>query len=90
MILVNQLLTAASLLSTVSSLLQVAPFVAVYKIVEELLLHAQSPAGIDRELITYWGVAALTALVAALLVDIFQTIYLSFAQPESGLDTTRL
>ncbi|NRQ55341.1 ABC transporter ATP-binding protein [Brevibacillus sp. HD1.4A] len=61
------LLTAASLLSTVSSLLQIAPFVAVYKIVEELLLHAQSPAGIDRELITYWGVAALVALVAALL-----------------------
>lgn len=27
---------------------------------------------------------------AALLVDIFQTIYLSFAQPESGLDTARL
>lgn len=61
------LLIAASIFSVLSSLLQIAPFVAVYKIVEELLRNAQSPAGIDRELVVYWGVVAFLALVGALL-----------------------
>ncbi|MCY9514824.1 ABC transporter ATP-binding protein [Paenibacillus apiarius] len=61
------LLTAASLFSILSSLLQIAPFIAVYNIIEELLRHAQQPASIDKEYILYWGIFALIALIAALL-----------------------
>jgi len=61
------LLLVAVLFSTISSLLQVAPFVAVYKIVEELFLHASHPANIDKDLILYWGVAALITLIGALI-----------------------
>ncbi|MBN3527038.1 ABC transporter ATP-binding protein [Paenibacillus apiarius] len=61
------LLTAASLFSILSSLLQIAPFIAVYNIIEELLRHALQPASIDKEYILYWGIFALIALIAALL-----------------------
>ncbi|MFB9275507.1 ABC transporter ATP-binding protein [Cohnella cellulosilytica] len=61
------LLIVAGIFSVVSSLLQMAPFVAVYKIVEELLTHARQPSGIDKDLILYWGIAALAALVAVLV-----------------------
>lgn len=61
------LLLTASLFSVLSSLLQIAPFVAVYKIVEELLKHAQHPAGMNKEVILFWGAAALIALIGALI-----------------------
>ncbi|WP_372638011.1 ABC transporter ATP-binding protein [Cohnella sp.] len=60
------LLIAASVFSVVSSLLQIAPFAAVYVIVEELLKHAGNPASLDKELLLQGGVAALVALAAAL------------------------
>lgn len=53
--------------SVASSLLQAVPFVAVYKIVEELLVHAQQPSGIDKSLIVYWGIVALVAWIAVLV-----------------------
>lgn len=61
------LLLAASFFSVLSSLLQIAPFIAVYKIVEELLKHAQQPAGIDKDLILQWGIVAFVALIAVLI-----------------------
>lgn len=61
------LLTVASLFSILSSLLQIAPFAAVYKIVEELLMHAQRMEGSDKDLILYWGIFAFLALIGALL-----------------------
>lgn len=61
------LLIAAGIFSVFSSLLQIAPFVAVYKIVEELLTHARQPAAIDKALILYWGVFAFAALIAVLV-----------------------
>ncbi|MDF2922806.1 MAG: transporter ATP-binding protein [Paenibacillaceae bacterium] len=61
------LLIAAGFFSTLSSLLQIAPFVAVYKIMEELLRHAGDSAGIDKGLITDWGIAAFAALILSLL-----------------------
>lgn len=61
------LLSVAVIFSTISSLLQVAPFVAVYRIVQELFLHANDPAGIDKSLIMYSGLAALAALIGALI-----------------------
>ncbi|MBG9564832.1 transporter [Brevibacillus agri] len=81
------LLIAASIFSVLSSLLQIAPFVAVYKIVEELLRNAQSPADIDRELVVYWGVVAFLALVGALLALYVGLMCSPFAQPEQGLIT---
>lgn len=60
------LLLVASLFSVVSSLLQIAPFIAIYKIVEELLTHARHPASIDNDLILNWGLIALIALIAVL------------------------
>lgn len=61
------LLIVAGIFSVLSSLLQIAPFIAVYKIVEELLTHAREPSGIDKDLILYWGIAAFIALVAVLV-----------------------
>lgn len=61
------LLITASLFSILSSLLQIAPFVAVYKIIEELLRNARTPASIDKELIMLWGIIAFAALAAALI-----------------------
>ncbi|MBP1989390.1 ABC transporter ATP-binding protein [Paenibacillus eucommiae] len=61
------LLTVASIFSIFSSLFQIVPFVAVYKIVEELLNHAQSPGSIDKEIILYWGAIAFMAWIGALV-----------------------
>ncbi|RED60535.1 ABC transporter ATP-binding protein [Cohnella phaseoli] len=61
------LLIAACVFSVLSSVLQIAPFAAVYVIVEELLKHAGDPASMDKGLLLYWGVVALTALAAALV-----------------------
>ncbi|WP_139990609.1 ABC transporter ATP-binding protein [Paenibacillus paridis] len=61
------LLSVAVIFSTISSLLQVAPFVAVYQIVQELFLHANDSAGMDKSLIMYWGLASLAALIGALI-----------------------
>ncbi|SDG11121.1 ATP-binding cassette, subfamily B [Fontibacillus panacisegetis] len=61
------LLIVASVFSTLSSLLQIVPFFAVFKIIEELLMHAQNAAGINKELIIHWGMWAFLALVGALI-----------------------
>ncbi|WP_372632328.1 ABC transporter ATP-binding protein [Cohnella sp.] len=66
------LLLTAGLFSAVSSVLQIAPFLAVYRIIEELLMHAGDPAGVDKDLILFWGLAALVALIAVLA-----TLYIS-------------
>lgn len=60
------LLAAACLFAILSSLLQLAPFVAVYKIVAELLRHARTPGSVDQQLLLFWGVWALVALLGAL------------------------
>lgn len=61
------LLITASIFSTLSSLLQIVPFVGVYKIVEELLTHAGQPSAMDRDLLIYWGIVAFVALIAGLI-----------------------
>lgn len=66
------LLVAASILSALSSLLQLVPFVSVYRIVEELMLHARTPAAIDGGLIVRWGWIALSGLGINLI-----TLYIS-------------
>ncbi|RAV05570.1 ABC transporter ATP-binding protein [Paenibacillus sp. YN15] len=62
------LLIAAGIFSALASLLQVAPFVAVYKIVEELFRHAGDYAGVDKGLVTFWGIAALGTLILSLVM----------------------
>ncbi|MFC6650739.1 hypothetical protein [Paenibacillus rhizoplanae] len=49
------LLVTASFFSVLSSFLQLAPFVAVYKIIEELLIHAGQPSEIDKDVLLFWG-----------------------------------
>ncbi|GBF74950.1 ABC transporter ATP-binding protein [Paenibacillus sp. 598K] len=61
------LLLVASCFSVLSSVLQLVPFVAVYRIVEELLRHAQQPEAIDGALIMRWGWLALGGLGASLI-----------------------
>ncbi|MEK4527074.1 ABC transporter ATP-binding protein [Paenibacillus sp. BGI2013] len=61
------LLITASIFSTLSSLLQIVPFVGVYKIVEELLTHAGQPSAMDKDLLIYWGIVAFVALIAGLV-----------------------
>ncbi|MFS0855973.1 ABC transporter ATP-binding protein [Paenibacillus taichungensis] len=61
------LLISASIFSILSSLLQMVPFIGVYKIVEELLIHAREPSGLDRDLLMYWGFVSFGALIAGLI-----------------------
>ncbi|WP_059049374.1 ABC transporter ATP-binding protein [Paenibacillus senegalimassiliensis] len=61
------LLITASVFSVISSLLQIAPFVAIYKIIEELLLHARDPMNVDKDLILFWGMTTFVALLASLI-----------------------
>ncbi|MCL6661986.1 hypothetical protein ACMX2M_07025 [Paenibacillus polymyxa] len=49
------LLITASIFSTLSRLLQIVPFVGVYKIVEELLTHTSQLSAMDKDLLIYWG-----------------------------------
>ncbi|WP_413379073.1 ABC transporter ATP-binding protein [Paenibacillus taichungensis] len=61
------LLITASIFSVLSSLLQMVPFIGVYKIVEELLIHAREPSALDRDLLMYWGFVSFGALIAGLI-----------------------
>ncbi|MBD2845346.1 ABC transporter ATP-binding protein [Paenibacillus sp. IB182496] len=61
------LLLAAAVLSVCSGVLQLAPFVAVYQIIKEMLQQAQAPAAIGAEALLRWGVLAFVAMLASLL-----------------------
>lgn len=61
------MLITAGIFSGTASLLQIVPFVAVYKIIEAFLSHAGSPEGIDKDLLTYWGLVAFGSLILSLL-----------------------
>lgn len=60
------LLIAASLLSIVSGLLQIVPFIVVYRIVDQVFRAAGQPEALDGPALTRLGFAALAALAAAL------------------------
>lgn len=62
------LLAAAGAFSVLSSLLRLIPFVAVYRIVAELLANAQHIADIDRGAILYWGLATFAGLIVVLIL----------------------
>lgn len=61
------LLTTAVVFSVASTVLQFAPFLAVYAIVAELLRHVDTPGQADYALVQQWGLYALVFLVGALV-----------------------
>jgi ATP-binding cassette, subfamily B, bacterial IrtA/YbtP len=61
------LLVLSGILSVISALLQLAPFVAVYIIVAEMLKNAATPELINYTLIKNWGIYAILFLVGALI-----------------------
>lgn len=61
------LLILGVVLSVISTLLQFAPFIAVYFIVAELLKNASTPELIDYVFIKQWGIYALLFLIGAIL-----------------------
>lgn len=61
------LLTIAGIFSVISSVLQIIPFIAVYNIVAELLMHAQDPGSMDKDLIIKWGIITLISLFGTLI-----------------------
>ncbi|UHA72704.1 ABC transporter ATP-binding protein [Paenibacillus sp. 481] len=61
------LLLVAALFSVFSSLLQIAPFWAIYNIIKELLWNAQHMDAINKDLLMYWGGMAFVSVIAALI-----------------------
>ena len=61
------LLLLACFFSIVSGILQIIPFVSVFKIVEEFFNKAQDPGLLDFDLVRRWGLIALLGLIAALV-----------------------
>lgn len=61
------LLVLSGIMSVISALLQLSPFVAVYIIVSEMLKNAATPELINYTLIKQWGIYAIFFLVAALI-----------------------
>ena len=61
------LLVLAGLLSAVSACCMLVPYWSVYRILNELLLHASDLGGIDREILIRWGWIAFGGLVVGLL-----------------------
>ncbi|UQZ80866.1 Iron import ATP-binding/permease protein IrtA [Paenibacillus konkukensis] len=62
------LLICSGILSALSALLMLLPYVSVYFILKELLEHAARPEAADGERMIRWGVAALLSLIGSLLM----------------------
>ncbi|EPY2305943.1 ABC transporter ATP-binding protein [Clostridium sporogenes] len=63
----KMLLVVSSVLSTLSAVMMLAPFLAVYKILEELLLNIKDLSGIDKSIMMQWGWIAFGCLIIGLL-----------------------
>lgn len=61
------LLSFACLFSIISGVLQIVPFIAVFKIIEACFKHATNPTLIDTNLIRSWGLYALLGLVLSIV-----------------------
>ncbi len=62
------LLIVSDVLSSLSAICMLIPYVSVYFILKELLEHAANPAAADGGLMIRWGVVALLGLLASLLM----------------------
>ena len=64
----RNLLVCSALLSTLSSLLQLVPFVSVYFILEEALLRRGNVASMRPDIVLYWAKAAGISMVVSLVL----------------------
>ncbi|MHA6482389.1 ABC transporter ATP-binding protein [Paenibacillus sp. strain BS8-2] len=62
------LLVAAGLSGAISAVAMLVPYTAVYMILRELLVHAADLTQVDKGLMIRWGIIALIAMLAALLL----------------------
>ncbi|MEK3723720.1 ABC transporter ATP-binding protein [Paenibacillus sp. FSL H8-0034] len=62
------LLLISCLLSSLSAMFMLVPYVSVYFILEELLKHASDPKFADGEWMIRWGVVALLGLLGSLVM----------------------
>ncbi|KZE75849.1 ABC transporter ATP-binding protein [Paenibacillus elgii] len=62
------LLIVSGILSTLSAVCMLIPYVSVYFIIRELLEHAANPASADGTWMIRWGIVALLGLVGSLLL----------------------
>lgn len=61
------LLVAASILSCVSALCMLIPYLSIYFILKELLQNAAVPAFIDKSEVIHWGIVALLGVIGGLI-----------------------
>jgi len=64
----TNLLVVSGLLSALSAICMLVPFLSIYKILGELLQSAGNLSGVDKTLMTHWGWIALVSLIAGLLL----------------------
>ncbi|GED70362.1 ABC transporter ATP-binding protein [Brevibacillus reuszeri] len=62
------LLVVSGILSSLSAICMLVPYASVYFILEELLMHAQTPATVDGAYMIEWGVIALGGLLGSLIL----------------------
>ncbi|RXZ80781.1 ABC transporter ATP-binding protein [Paenibacillaceae bacterium] len=62
------LLFVSAILSSLSAIGMLVPYVSVFLILRELLEHAANPAAADGSFITRWGVIALIGLLGSLVM----------------------
>ncbi|BDR67144.1 ABC transporter ATP-binding protein [Clostridium tetani] len=61
------LLIASSILSAISAIFMLLPYIAVYFIIAELLKNAASPQNVDSTQMLYWGTIALIGLIGGIV-----------------------
>ena len=61
------LLVVSGFFATLSTIMQFVPFLAIYMILRQLLIHASDLSGIDGGLLQSWGLWALVSLLVALV-----------------------
>jgi len=64
----KKLLIAASVLSSISAILMLVPYISVYFILKELLEHAADPSLADGAIMIRWGGVALGGLLLSLMM----------------------
>ncbi|MGX4585932.1 ABC transporter ATP-binding protein [Paenibacillus chitinolyticus] len=62
------LLAASGILSALSAIGQLIPYISVYFILKELLVHAAHPAEADGPFMVRWGIIALLGLIGSLVL----------------------
>ncbi|MCF4151035.1 ABC transporter ATP-binding protein/permease [Dethiosulfovibrio sp. F2B] len=61
------LLVLSGVLSVVSAILALTPYLSVYKILEELMVHWGNPSNLDGQSMRFWGFTALAGVLASMV-----------------------